>query len=130
MSDMATQTTTQPKGAAHLTSADFESAVKAAGTPVFVDFYATWCGPCKLAAPVIDKLADEYRGKVLIVKVDTDENIDLARQYGVQSIPTVVILKANGEKLEVVDKTIGFPGEQKYRDMLSQVAPAEMAKAA
>ena len=84
-------------GAIHLTDNNFAQTIKDAGKPVLVDFSAQWCGPCQMAAPIIDKLADEYKDKVLIVKVDVDENRETARQYGVMSIPTVIILKADKE---------------------------------
>lgn len=106
--------------AAHWTDADFEKNVEAAkeeGLPVFVDFYAEWCGPCQMAAPIVDKLAGEYAGKAHIVKVNVDENNQTAANFGVMSIPTVVMLKDG----EVADQKVGFPGEQGYRDMLDKV---------
>lgn len=86
--------------------------------PVFVDFYADWCGPCKAAAPIIEKLAGEYQGKVIIAKLDTDESHDLAIKNRVMSIPTVIVYKDGQE----VDRQIGFPGESGYRRMLAKVA--------
>lgn len=109
--------------APHLSTADFQSTLEQAskdGKPVMVDFYAEWCGPCKLAAPIIDKLSSELADKITIAKVDVDENNDLAAQYGVMSIPTVIVFK-DGEPMEVNGKElrqIGFPGEQGYRDMI------------
>lgn len=103
--------------AAHWNDADFKKQVDAAakeGKPVFVDFYAEWCGPCQMAAPIVDKLAGEYAGKAHIVKVNVDENAQTAAQFGVMSIPTVVMI-SNGE---VVSQKVGFPGEQGYRDMI------------
>ena len=102
--------------AQHLDSSNFKSTVEEAQTPVFVDFYAEWCGPCQMAAPVVDKLAEEYEGKVLITKVNVDEARDIAGEYGVMSIPTAVIIK-NGEE---VDRKIGFPGEAGFRAMLDE----------
>jgi len=102
--------------AQHLDSSNFKSSIDAAKTPVFVDFYAEWCGPCQMAAPVVDKLAEEYEGKVQIVKVNVDEARDIAGEYGVMSIPTAVIIK-NGEE---VDRRIGFPGEAGFRAMLEE----------
>ncbi len=122
MTDTKTQTT---KGAPHLTDANFEETVKTAGMPVFIDFYAEWCGPCKLAAPIVEKLADEYQGKVKIVKVDVDENHDTAVKYGIMSIPTVLILEADGDKVKELDRKIGFPGEGGYRQMLGKIVPKE-----
>ena len=102
--------------AQHLDSSNFKSTVEEAQTPVFVDFYAEWCGPCQMAAPVVDKLAEEYEGKVLITKVNVDEARDIAGEYGVMSIPTAVIIK-NGEE---VNRQIGFPGEAGFKAMLDE----------
>ena len=107
-------------GAVHLSDADFQPTVEQAQQqhqPLLVDFYADWCGPCQLAAPVIDKLAVEYQGKAQIVKVNVDENRATSAQYGVMSIPTVIVIKDGQE----VDRQIGFPGEEGYRQMLSRV---------
>jgi thioredoxin 1 len=124
------QATTQSKtGAVHLSEADFEQTLKA-GLPVFVDFYAEWCGPCKLAAPIVEKLAGEYQDRVVIAKVDVDENRALAQKYGVMSIPTVLVFNKVGEEVKEIDRKVGFPGEAGYRQMLGKVIPAEMSKAA
>jgi thioredoxin 1 len=120
----ATQAQTK-KGAAHLGEADFESTIQNAGMPVLVDFYAEWCGPCKMAAPIIEKLADEYNGKVLVAKLDTDEARSVAQKFGVMSIPTVIIFNKVGEEIKEVDRKIGFPGEAGYRQMLERVAPSQ-----
>ncbi|WP_353893809.1 thioredoxin [Proteinivorax hydrogeniformans] len=85
-------------------SSNFDQEVLQNDKPVLVDFYADWCGPCKMLAPVIDEVATEYEGKVKIVKVNVDENQDLAGEYGVMSIPTLVFFK-NGE---AVDNVGGF----------------------
>lgn len=103
--------------AQHLTADDFDQKLKEAGDkPVMVDFYAEWCGPCKIAAPIIDELSGEYAGKAEIYKVDVDQNQELSMRYGVMSIPTVIMFK-NGEP---VGKQIGFPGKQGYVQMLDQ----------
>ena len=108
--------TTQKKGALHLTQANFEKTLKDAGSkPVLVDFFAEWCGPCKMAAPVIEELSQEYDETAVIAKVDVDAENALAAQYGVMSIPTVIVFVAGEE----VDRKIGFAGKQGYVAMLS-----------
>ena len=85
------------------TEANFEAEVLQSDIPVFVDFYADWCGPCKMMSPVIDKLAEEYEGRIKVGKVNVDENGDLAVKYGIMSIPNMVFFK-NGE---LVDRVVG-----------------------
>ncbi len=86
-----------------LSNDNFQSEVANSETPVLVDFWASWCGPCRMIAPIIDQLAEEYEGKIKVAKVDVDENRELAQTYGVMSIPTILIFK-NGE---VVNQAIG-----------------------
>lgn len=88
---------------ANLDSSNFESAIKSSQKPVLVDFWATWCGPCKQLGPVLDQLAEEMKDSASIAKVDVDTNRDLAQQLGVTSIPALFLFK-NGE---VVDKMVG-----------------------
>ncbi|MDO7788694.1 thioredoxin [Desulforamulus aquiferis] len=99
-------------------AANFEAEVVKSDIPVLVDFWAAWCGPCRAIAPVIEQLSTEFAGKVKIGKVNVDENRDLAQQFGVMSIPTIIMFK-NGEK---VDQIIGFTGkadlEKKLNAML------------
>lgn len=102
--------------ALHLTDDTFQKTIdeaKAAGKPVFVDFYAEWCGPCKMAAPIVDKLSETYKDKVVIAKLNVDEN-KVSQDFGVMSIPTVIIIK-DGEE---IDRKIGFPGEAGYVEMI------------
>ena len=82
---------------------NFEAEVLKSDIPVFVDFYADWCGPCKMMSPVNDKMAEEYAGRIKVGKVNVDENSDLAVKYGIMSIPNMVFFK-NGE---VVDRVVG-----------------------
>jgi thioredoxin 1 len=82
---------------------NFDAEVLQSDLPVFVDFYADWCGPCKMMSPVIDKLAEEYEGKIKVGKVNVDENGDLAVKYGIMSIPNMIFFK-NGE---VADRVVG-----------------------
>lgn len=101
----------------HLDSGSFEAALKDAGDkPVLVDFFAEWCGPCRMAAPIIDELADEYQGKAVVAKVDVDNNQDLAQRFGVMSIPTVIMFKSGEE----VGKQIGFIGREGYEAMIKE----------
>jgi thioredoxin 1 len=80
-----------------LNDENFDSQVKASETPVLVDFGATWCGPCKVLAPIVEKLADEYAGKFKVCKVDIDEAPTVTAKFGIRGVPTVLVFK-NGEK--------------------------------
>jgi len=103
------------KGAVHLTKDIFEKTLNDAGDkPILIDFYAEWCGPCKMAAPIIEELSGEYEGKAVIAKINVDEENELSTKYGVMSIPTVIIVK-NGEE---VDRKIGFAGKEGYIQMI------------
>ena len=82
---------------------NFDAEVLLSSIPVFVDFYADWCGPCKMMSPVIDQLAAEYEGKIKVGKVNVDENNDLAVKYGIMSIPNMIFFK-NGQP---VDRIVG-----------------------
>ena len=86
-----------------LKSDNFEEVVLKSNKPVLVDFWASWCGPCKMLLPTLDKLSEEVGDDVLIVKVNVDDNVDLAKGYGVRSIPTLLLIE-NGE---VKDKLMG-----------------------
>jgi thioredoxin 1 len=85
-----------------LSDATFDEHVKAAETPVLVDFWAEWCGPCKLISPVLEEIAEEQSGKVQIAKLNIDENLDVTRRYEVMSIPTLILFKDGELKARIV----------------------------
>jgi len=92
----------------HLTSENFDE--ETGNGRVLVDFWATWCGPCKMLGPIIDELAGDFNGRVKIAKVDVDNNKDLARRFKVMSIPTVIILE-NGEE---INRLVGVKEKEEY----------------
>jgi thioredoxin 1 len=96
------------------TDNNFDQEVIKSNIPVLVDFWAPWCGPCRMVSPLVDELADEFIGKLKVVKVNTDENQEIAVKYGIRSIPTLGIFK-NGE---IVDGIIGALPKQAIKDKL------------
>ncbi|GHT12072.1 thioredoxin [Bacteroidia bacterium] len=98
-----------------ITDSNFDELVLKSSLPVVVDFWATWCGPCRAIAPVVDELAQEYDGKVVIGKVDVDSNDQVPAQYGVRNIPTVLFFK-NGN---VVDKQVGAASKSVFAEKIN-----------
>ncbi len=104
--------------AAHFDDQSFEAEVLKSEIPVLVDFFAEWCGPCKMMSPIIDKLATEYEGKVKIGKVDVDSNPEAAGKFQVQSIPTIIMFKGG----EMVNQMVGFQSEENLKKALDELA--------
>ncbi len=100
----------------HVTDAAFEETVLKSSLPVVVDFWAPWCGPCRMVAPILDKIAKEQDGKLIIAKVNTDENPEWATRFGVQGIPTMLFV-SNGK---VVHRQVGALPEPMLRDVLGE----------
>lgn len=97
-----------------MTDANFEAEVLKSDTPVLVDFWAVWCGPCKMIAPTVEELANEYQGKLKVGKVDVDSNQQVAQKFGVRSIPTLLIFKGG----RVVDQVVGAVPKRALVDKL------------
>jgi thioredoxin 1 len=105
-----------PSEPINVTDAAFEKTVLQSPIPVIVDFWAPWCGPCRMVAPILEKLAKEYEGKLLVAKVNTDENPEWMMKYGIQGIPTMLFI-AGGK---VVYRQVGALPERMLRDTVSQ----------
>lgn len=101
-----------------LTQENFDQQVLNSTTPVLVDFWAEWCGPCKMIAPLLDELADEYDGKVKIGKVNIDEQQALATKYGIRAIPTLLLIN----KGEVAEQMVGAKSKRDLKASLDRVA--------
>jgi thioredoxin 1 len=108
----------------HFDGPTFDADVLQSGLPVLVDFYADWCGPCRAMAPVVEQLATELEGKVIVGKLDVDVNQELAIRYGVMGIPTLGLFRGG----ELVDRLIGYPGGPgRIRDWLGEQVSAPVA---
>jgi len=102
--------------AVHITEQNFEEEVLKSELPVMVDFRATWCGPCRMIAPFMDQLSDEYAGKAKVAKVDVDECPGISAKYGIRNVPTVLFFK-NGE---VAEKHVGGAPKNVFEDKLKK----------
>ena len=100
----------------HVTDAAFEKVILQSELPVVVDFWAPWCGPCKMVGPILDKLAKELAGKVLIAKVNTDEDSQWAQKYGVQGIPTMLFISEG----KIAHRQVGALPEGMLRNAINQ----------
>jgi thioredoxin 1 len=107
-----------PPGGGHpltVTDADFDQIVLRAGSPVLVDFWAAWCGPCRMVAPIVEQLANEFAGRATVAKLDVDANPGVSRRFGVQSIPTLIFFKGGRE----VDRIVGAGSADVMRQKLA-----------
>lgn len=99
-----------------ITDSFFEEKVLKSELPVLVDFWAPWCGPCQMAGPVLENLSEEYKDKVLIVKLNVDEQQKYAKQFGIMSIPTAIIFK-DGQEL---GRQVGFAGKEAFENLIKK----------
>ena len=103
--------------ALEITDATFEDVVLKSDKPVVVDFWAAWCGPCRMVGPIIDEVSNEYEGKAVVGKVDVDANQQFAAKYGVRNIPTVLVFKDG----EIVNRQVGVSPKKAYTDAIEAV---------
>ena len=99
----------------HLNAQEFETILQS-GQPAMIDFSAVWCGPCQILAPVMETLADRYDGKAVVAKVDVDEQVELAKKFGIMSIPTLIVMKGG----KVVEQAVGARGKEDIAAMVER----------
>ena len=99
-----------------ITDQDFDSKVLEGSLPTLVDFWAEWCGPCKMAAPVLEELSETYKDKVQIVKLDVDKNPVNSGKYGIMSIPTTILFKDGKE----IGRVVGFSGKEAFEELIKK----------
>ena len=99
-----------------VTDNDFEEKVLQSKIPVLVDFWAEWCSPCKVAGPVLEEISEEYKDKLVVVKVNVDENTQSASKYEVMSIPSVILFNKGNE----IERQVGFTGKQGYEELIKK----------
>ena len=100
--------------ALEVTDKDFQEKVLESDKPVLVDFWAAWCGPCRMVGPIIDELSTEYEGKAVVAKLDVDQNQEFAAKYGVRNIPTVLLFKDG----ELVNRQVGVAQKETYKEAI------------
>ncbi len=105
----------------HVRDDEFEDKVMKSGLPVVVDFWAPWCGPCLMVAPILDKIAEEYAGRLIVAKVNTDENSEWAGKFGVMGIPTMLFIQDG----QLVHQQVGAVPEPNLRQLIDMVFIAE-----
>lgn len=103
--------------ALELTDANFEELVMNSDKPVLVDFWAVWCGPCRMVGPIVEEIANDYEGKAIVGKVDVDNNPEVASKFGIRNIPTILFMK-NGE---IVDKQVGAAQKAQLTEKLDAI---------
>ena len=103
--------------ALEITDANFEEKVLNSKHPVIVDFWAEWCGPCRMVGPIIDEISNDYEGKAVIAKLDVDSNQEFAAKYGVRNIPTVLFFRDG----ELVDRKVGVAPKENYTETLDNL---------